>query len=221
MLRMSELPINLFDVLLVIVLAGGVVHGRRRGLSVELPGVIKWLVMVLVCALLYGPLGMAFAQVGFFHLLSCYLLAYLGTALAVFLAFSMVQRQMAPKLEGTDFFGRGEYYLGMGSGMVRFGCMLLVALAVLNARQFTPAELKAIDLYQDQNYGSSVFPTLHSLQTAVFEKSLTGSLIHQGLGFLLITPTRVDQTVNDEPAGRPATPANKTDRPLKVAGTRQ
>jgi hypothetical protein len=96
-------------------------------------------------------------------------------------------------LTGSDIFGRGEYFLGMGSGMLRFGCILLTGLALLNAREFSPVELKNMEQYQEENYGSNIFPGLHSLQKAVFERSLTGGFIKDDLSFLLIAPTEVDQ----------------------------
>ncbi len=212
------MPFNLFDILLGLVLTGGIIHGRKHGFSQELLRVIKWLALVFLCAALYQPLGLGIAQTGVFDLLSCYLLAYLGTALCIFLCFSVLERRLAPKLAGSDVFGRGEYYLGMGSAVVRFICVLLVGLAVLNARLFTPAELKDLERFQEQAYGSAVFPNLHTLQVAVFDKSLTGSWIRQGLGFLLITPTRVDQTLS-EPEPGSAQPAGRSETRLKVAGT--
>lgn len=197
------LSINLFDFLLVAVLAGGLFYGRKQGLSLELLGVTRWLALLLGCALLYQPAGVLMAQAAGLSLLTAYLLAYLGVALLILLLFSMVQRRLAPKLLGTDAFGRGEYYLGMVSGMVQFGCMLLMALALLNARAFTPAELKALDQYQEAAYGSRVFPNLHSFQAAVFERSLFGPWIQQDLGFLLISPTQIDQLEPRQPERRP------------------
>ena len=47
----------------------------------------------------------------------------------------------------------------MGSGLVRFSCMLLAALALLNARYFSPTEVRAMEKYQDDVYGSDFFPT--------------------------------------------------------------
>ena len=46
-----------------------------------------------------------------------------------------------------------------------------------------------MEKYQDDLYGSNYFPTLHSLQATVFERSLTGSWIKENLSFLLIKPT--------------------------------
>src|SRR5262249_26333015 len=167
-----SLSINLFDLILVAVLAGGLFYGRNQGISVELFGATKWLSLLLICALVYRPLGILLAQAAGLSLLAAYLLAYLGIALVILFVFSMIQKRLAPKLAGTDAFGRGEYYLGMVSGMVQFGCMLLMGLALLNARAFTPAELKALEQYQEAAYGSAVFPNLHSFQASVFERSL-------------------------------------------------
>jgi hypothetical protein len=190
---MANPPFNLFDVLLAMVLVAGIIHGRKRGASLEVIGMAKWLMLLLICAAVYRPLGGLAAESGFFDLLSCYLFAYLGAALLVFFLFSLVERKLAPKLTGSDIFGRGEYFWGMGSGLLQFACILLVALALLNARDYSPAELKDTERFQVENYGSHVFPGLHSLQAAVFERSLTGSWIKDDLSFLLITPTEVNQ----------------------------
>lgn len=199
-----KLPINLFDFLLLAILAAGLVRGRKHGFSVEVLSLLRWITLLLACAFLYGPAGTAMAEAASFDLLTAYLLAYLGTALTVFLVFSIIERRLGPRLAGSDIFGHGEYYLGMGSGLLRFACMVLVGLALLNARQFSPAELKAMDDFQVDNYGSKVFPTLHGLQVEVFDKSLAGSWVKQDLGFLLIAPTDTNYRIPD--------PAPKTAR---------
>lgn len=190
---MAPPPFNLFDVLFAVVLFSGIVQGRKHGISIELPNLAKWVTLVLVCPAVYGPAGDLISVSGIFDLLTCYLFGYLGVALLIFLVFSVIERKYTPKLTGSDIFGRGEYFLGMGSGMLRFACILFVGLALLNAREFRPAELKNIERYQEDNYGSHIFPGLHSLQVAVFEKSLTGAFIRQDLGFLLIAPTPANE----------------------------
>ena len=190
---MADLPFNLFDVLLALVLVGGVLQGRKHGASLELVSVLKWVSLVLVCAAVYGPAGNLICATGVFDLLTCYLFAYLGMALILFLTFSVLERRFTPRLVGSDIFGRGEYFLGMGSGLLRFLCILLVGLALLNSRQFSPSELRDMARYQEENYGSNLFPGLHSLQTAVFDRSLSGCFIKQDLGFLLISPTSANE----------------------------
>jgi hypothetical protein len=77
----------------------------------------------------------------------------------------------------------------MLGGMVRFSCILIAAIALLNARYYNPVEIKADQKYQNDVYGSNFFPTLYEIQSQVFERSLTGPWIRNQLGFLLIKPT--------------------------------
>jgi len=189
-MNLDQLPVNLFDLVVIIVVITGIARGRKHGMSEELLGLIKWLVILFGCAAVYEPVGLIVG--GFtpmFGRLSCYLLAYAGGALLVLLLFAGIKRASDGKLLGSDIFGRSEYYLGMGSGLVRNSCMLLAALALLNARYFSPTEIRAMEKFQDDVYGSNFFPTLHSLQSTVFDKSLTGPWIKNNLGFLLIKPT--------------------------------
>jgi uncharacterized membrane protein required for colicin V production len=186
----DQLPINLFDLALVGVLVAGLLRGRKHGMSEELLGVLKWVAVLTVCAAAYEPIGAFFASSS--HVLSlvtCYLMAYIGLALLILVIFAGIKRALGGKLLGSDIFGQAEYPLGMGSGLLRFTCMLLAALALLNARYFSPAEVKAMERFQDDVYGSNFFPTLHTLQSTVFERSLTGPWIKEHLSFLLIKPT--------------------------------
>jgi len=184
---MDKLPFNFFDFVLLAVLVAGVLRGRKHGMSEELLGLFKWLAILIICALAYEPIGKMF--VGSFTLLFCYVMAYLTAGLVILIVFAGIKRALGGKLLGSDLFGKAEYYLGMGSGLVRFTCMLLAALALLNARYFSPNEVKAMENFQNDVYGSNFFPTLHSVQSAVFERSLLGPWIKENLSFLLIKPT--------------------------------
>jgi uncharacterized membrane protein required for colicin V production len=189
-MSLDQLPINLFDLVLIVVLANGLFRGRKHGMSEELMSLLMWLAIVLVCAVIYEPVGLLIGQfTNLFGRLTCYLVAYVVGALLVVLLFLGIKRALGGKLLGSDIFGRAEYYLGMGSGLVRFSCILLAVLALLNARYFSPTEVRAMEKFQDDMYGSNFFPTLHTVQATVFDKSLTGPWIKENLGFLLIKPT--------------------------------
>jgi uncharacterized membrane protein required for colicin V production len=193
-MNLDSLPINAFDFILIVTLFMGIFHGRKLGMSGELLPMLMWLAILFGCAAAYEPLGQFFGQeTSLFSTMSCYLMAYIGAAIVILLFFLAIKRAFAGKLLGSDVFGRAEYYLGMGSGLVRVICILLAALALLNARYFNPTEVKAMEKFQDDVYGSNFFPTLHSIQAAVFEKSLTGPWIKQNLGFLLIKPTQPEE----------------------------
>jgi uncharacterized membrane protein required for colicin V production len=188
-MNLDTLPVNAFDLGLVLVLAVGIARGRKHGMSEELLGLIKWLVLLFGCAFIYEPAGKLIAQSSPFSLLSSYLMAYAGGALVILVLFALVKRTLGGKLVGSDIFGRSEYYLGMGSGLMRFACMLLIGLAVLNARYFSPMEVKAREKAQNEVLGSNFFPGLQSVQSVVFDKSLAGPWIKEHLDFLLIKPT--------------------------------
>jgi len=185
----AQLPVNMFDLILLAVLLVGVLRGRKHGMSEELMQVIKWLTIVVACAFLYQPGGNWLAHASPFSLLASFIFVYTGAALAILAAFALFKHQLGGKLVGSDIFGRSEYYLGMGSGLLRFACILVAALALLNARYFSREEVQAMRHFQDDMYGSNFFPTWQTAQEIVFEKSLTGPWIRDHLGFLLIKPT--------------------------------
>jgi uncharacterized membrane protein required for colicin V production len=192
-MSLDALPINFFDFTLVVVLVAGLYRGRKLGMSQELLALVMWLALVFGCAAAYEPLGQMFSQsTGMFSMLASYLMAYSGAGIVIVLLFAAVKRACVEKLTGSNIFGRAEYYLGMVSGLLRFACVLLVGLALLNARYYDPAEVRAMQKFQDDVYGSNFFPTLHSIQASVFEKSLTGPWIRENLGFLFIKPTPPD-----------------------------
>lgn len=189
-MNLDALPVNVFDLGLVVLLLLGIMRGRKRGMSEELMDLVKWLALLWGCAYIYEPAGRLIAQSSPFSLLASYLIAYVGGVLVFLGSFALLKRGLGGKLVGSDIFGRSEYYLGMGSGLIRFGCMALVGLALLNARYFSPMEVKAREVTQNELYGSTFFPGLNSAQSVVFEKSLTGPWIKEHLGFLLIKPTQ-------------------------------
>lgn len=188
-MSLNELPFNAFDVTLLVVLILGIMRGRKHGMSEELFSLLKWLVVVIACGFLYGPIGAELARVSPFSLLTCYVMVYVTLALVIIGFFALFKHAIGGKLVGSDIFGHTEYYLGMGSGLVRFSCVLLACLAVLNARYFNPKEVQAMEAFQNDMYGSNFFPGLHTAQEVVFEKSLAGPWIRDHLSFLLITPT--------------------------------
>jgi len=187
---LDKLPINVFDFVVLVTLVVGLLRGRKHGMSEELMGLMKWLAVVIGCAVMYEPAGQWFAQSSPFSLLASFLMVYIVGAMFILSLFAFCKNRLGGKLIGSDIFGRSEYYLGMGSGVVRLSCMLLAFLALLNARYFSPMEVKAMEQFQNDVYGSNYFPTWHTAQEVVFEKSLSGSWIKTHLGFLLIKPTQ-------------------------------
>jgi len=189
-LPVDKIPVSVFDVILLIAAITGVVQGRKNGMSGELLRLFKWIAIIAGCTFAYQPVGQSLVQItDVFDPLAAYITAYIIVGILIYLLFLALKRNYGDKVVGSDIFGQGEYYLGMGSGLVRAFCILLAVLAILNARGFTTKEIQDEEKYQRDLYGSDFFPTLHSVQASVFEKSFTGPYIKQYLGFLLITPT--------------------------------
>ncbi len=186
----NHLSVNMFDVALLVILVLGIMRGRKHGMSEELMGLLKWIGIVIGCGLLYEPLGAWLAQSSPFSLLASYIMVYITGALLILGLFALVKHRLGGKLIGSDIFGRSEYYLGMGSGLIRFACILIAFLAILNSRYFSPQEVRAMEAFQNDVYGKNYFPTWHTAQAVVFENSLSGPWIKDHLGFLLIKPTK-------------------------------
>lgn len=187
------LPFNWFDMAVVVVLGFGLFRGRRNGMAKELLPLFQWVVLVLVCGLGYAMLAGLLS--GFLHdpLWNC-IVAYLALALAVFIVFVVLKQRLAEKLVKSDLFKGGEYYLGMLSGMIRYGCILLFALALLNAPVYTLAQIVEQRVRDQNNFGGgpgsgfagNYFPHVCTVQQSVFKESFLGPRIKDDLGQLLI-----------------------------------
>ena len=194
-MSLDNLPFNWFDIALLVVLFVGLQCGRKNGLSVELLGALQWLAILFGCAFAYEPVGdFITGSTTVFSMFSANLTAYAAAALLIASLFAFMKKASGGKLFGGDAFGNGEFYLGMVAGMVKFTCITFALLALLNARYFSPAEVRAELKYQNEVYGSDFFPSLHTVQSQVFEKSFTGPWIKKQLSWLLIKPTVPEQT---------------------------
>ena len=184
----TSLPINWFDAFVLIFLVVGAVRGRKRGMSQELMPLLKWITLAAVCGFCYQPIATEIANGTMFSLLAASFTAYLGLALVIAVLFAVVNRHFGGKVVGSDAFGGAEYYLGIFSGVVRFACMLIFGLALLNARLFSQVEIAERNQFVKQNFDSDFFPSLFQVQDNVFKESLSGPVIQKNLDFLLIKP---------------------------------
>lgn len=189
-LNLQNSPLNWFDLLVVIVVALGMRQGRKNGMSVELTPMMQWVAIVAIGALTYRPLGDMLADSSPMPHLFCYITMYLIMAVVIKISFSMVKKALGGKLTGSDIFGRAEFYLGMVGGAVRFLCILLAALALMNAPYYSAQEIAKTKAYEVDMYGSTFFPGFSAIQIQIFKESLLGSLLKKNAEFMLITPTK-------------------------------
>jgi uncharacterized membrane protein required for colicin V production len=193
---------NWFDVALVLILGFGFWRGRKHGMSREFLKVTMWLSIVLAAGFGYAILGDYFVEQKIIKSVfgtqvtektAAYISAYLLIAFVVWIVFVFISSGLKKKLEGSNAFGSGEYYLGITSGMIRWACITVFALALLHAPVYTKAEIAAKQAYNNRWYGGGMkdfkgdfFPTLDELQEAVFDDSLLGPSIRSGVNSLLI-----------------------------------
>ena len=196
---------NWFDIALVLMVAFGFWRGRKHGLSREFLPTTQWLVTLGAGSFGYAPLGNWLLQQGviksvFGHYFNeptaAFVTAYLAILLAVFTLFGFIKRRIKTKLEGSSFFGDGEYYLGMIAGVIHYTAILLVLLALLNAPFYSVAEINAQKAYNNKVYGGGVagysgefIPSLQEVQASVFKSSFTGPFLRDKLSILLIETT--------------------------------
>jgi uncharacterized membrane protein required for colicin V production len=188
---MDNLPVNWFDFAILGLLGFGLFRGRKNGMTKEVIPTIQWICMVVTAAFTYplvaqffnGTCGLGQAWSG--------TLGYLVVAMVVWLFFSFIKKALAPRLEGSNIFGNSEYYLGMPSGMIRYGCIVLFFLALMNAPVYTAADIAATKAYNQRWYGGGMYsgnyvPDFHGVQEAVFKNSFTGPYIKDYAAIMLV-----------------------------------
>lgn len=185
----ENLSVSWVDLLVLVLLVVGVLHGRKRGMSEECLAIIKWTLIVIGCALLYEPGGRLLAQTSIISKLVSYIMAYAVVAMLITLVFVKIKEKVGEKLTSGDTFGSAEYYLGMAAGAYRYLCIILVAMAFLNARYYSPADIAESNKFHDDNFGTKFFPSVPDIQRQVFDTSLSGRVAHQYLNVIFIRPT--------------------------------
>ncbi|MBU6409020.1 MAG: CvpA family protein [Verrucomicrobia bacterium] len=185
------LPFNWFDLVVVAALGVGIALGRHNGMSKETLPLLQWLSLVFGPAFGYSMAGKYLIAQFHWSRLACFIAGYLAIAAVILMVFSLLRSRFGERMGQSHIFKSTEFYLGMLSGMVRVGCMLILALALLHAPVYSSTEIEAQEAYQKQTWGGGLysgtyFPTIHSVQESVFDDSFTGPLVAKHLRMLLI-----------------------------------
>ncbi|HWD18881.1 MAG TPA: CvpA family protein [Verrucomicrobiae bacterium] len=185
-LAVNKLAFNYFDIFVVLWLIVGVILGRKHGMSQEILPMLQWIGIMVAAAFFYRPLAAVFRQNTSLDMLWCVIFSYVLIGLGVHFVFLWIKKAVGEKLVGSDLFGRAEFYLGMAGGAVRFACMLVCLLALMNARIISKEELARTAKVQNQNFEGVSFPTYGSIQQAVLFESFSGHAAKENLKPLLI-----------------------------------
>ena len=201
---------NWFDILALALVIWGIVRGRKLGMSGELLPLLQWAAIVVVGAYAHEPLGQQLKTVLPLGLTGCKIIAYLGIALVAVSVTSILKTKMGEKLVSKDIFGSGEFYLGMGAGVVHHALILVACLALLNSVSYSKAQEDAATKKAEANFGSDFFGWVHpaKIQRTAFLESIVGPQIRTHVGHLLIGPSPASQIASAE------TRSEKTSRAL-------
>lgn len=189
----NNLPFNWFDIALVLLLLFGILRGRKNGMTKEVIPLFEWLAVVAAAGFGYLIAAQIFINSLAWSRTSSYVVGYLLLAAIVFFIFLIPRKYLNPKLEGSNIFGGSEYYLGMLSGLIRYACVVIFVLALMNAPVYTAADVAATKAYNnrwygggEKNFSGDFFPDFHTVQESVFKNSFTGPLVKNNLSMLLI-----------------------------------
>ena len=198
----QNLSFNWFDVAILLVLVFGFWRGRKRGMSREALPTAFWIVAVTAAGFGYQPLGDLVQSTGYIKKIfgndvnertMAYVICYLFIFMVAFTIYSMLAKVFREKVSGSNAFGSGEYYLGIISGMIRYACITIFFLALLNAPYYSLADIMAKKAYNNRWYGGGLkdysgdyFPSVSEIQQSVFKTSMSGPAIQSNLGALLI-----------------------------------
>jgi uncharacterized membrane protein required for colicin V production len=193
----NNFSVSWFDAVFIAMLGFGLFRGRRNGMAKELLPLLQWLALAIVCGLGYPTIAQMCINYFAWGKTISDVTGYLALALVIFIFFTVLKTRFTERLVASGFFKGGEYYLGMMAGLIRFACILLFWLALLNAPFYTPQELEVARIQARNTFGGgmmsgSFFPSLHDVQDGVFVQSATGRFIKDHLGTLLINTAGPD-----------------------------
>jgi len=182
----SDAKFNYFDLVAIVWLIIGFFRGRKRGMSGEFLPLMQWVAIVVLGGLFYTQVSVYIHQYAQFGWLWSNVSAYLLIAAAIHLVYKWLQGIFAERLVEKDPFGRGEFYLGMMAGVTRFACMIIFAMALMNSRIGTAAELAQMEKFQARWFSDIRFPTYGEFQQDVLLKSFSGKFVQVHLKNVLI-----------------------------------
>ncbi len=191
-MNLGDYQLGWFDLLVVVLIVVGFYRGRKRGMSEEFPLIIQWIFILIGGAFLYKPAGELVSDLTGMGKLFWFVMIYLMWAFLVKMIVTWIVRSKGDKVNLADNFGSAEYPLGIVAGMIRFVLVIFFALALLNARLYSNAELEGMAKFQQSNFGNISFPTIGSLQASIFRESLVGKMVKDNMDVMLIkgTPPR-------------------------------
>lgn len=185
---LSGFSLAWFDLVAVALIFVGIFHGRKNGMSQELFNTMKWLAMLTLSALIYLPIGKLILRFIPIDPMYGYVGAYILSNVALKAIFVTVRKKVKDKMSDSDVFGRAEFPLGMVAGAFQYACMLVIFMAVMNAKYVDEDALKRQDARQKKALGENFFPSTGNIHRDILYGSITGLTVRSFFANQLIRP---------------------------------
>lgn len=183
-----NLRANLFDAILLGLLAYGFHIGKCEGASGTWMSCVQWLLIALPGGFMGGFLGSLFRTLFSIGPGWSQFFGYMLWLIVIWGIFAFLASKGVHESVEGDKFGKLEYPLGILLNMFRNFFIILVVLSFLNARAYTSAELEAGRRKQIEELGSVFFPTPTSLHFTFHKNSFTGPKLQRYLGWAILQP---------------------------------
>lgn len=177
----SGITLSWFDLVASAMIVAGIFHGRKNGMSQELFNTMKWLAMLTISALVYLPIGKLILRFVPIAPIYAYVSAYILANVALKAILVTVRKKVKDKMSGSDVFGRAEFPLGMIAGAFQYACMIVMFMAVLNAKYVDEEALLRQAAQQKKDMGENFFPSLGNIHKDVLYGSIAGQTVRDFL----------------------------------------
>jgi hypothetical protein len=188
----GNLPVNWFDVFVLLMLLIGYSRGKKNGMSQESLAMLKWIAVMLIPAIAYEPLGLWLATTAQLGKLTAYLTAYaISDGARGGLDFHPGDRAARRKNQGQRCVRQSPN----STWPCRRECCGSPAWSsccwrCLNARYYSTAEVQGVPRNTIRTTTAAVsFRTSTRFRMTCSKTRSSGSQIHKHLDFLLIKPT--------------------------------
>ena len=178
---------NYFDIVLVVWLIIGLLWGFKRGMTLELVPLSQWMGSVFAGGLLYrafpartfttAPITLSFGPISRLICWSFFPPSDLHSA---------SKETLTQICVGKIVWARRVLRLGMMAGGVRFGCVLLVGFALMNARLASSEEMAKAEKSHQHDLSRALFLHFGAFQQNVVFNSMSGHWVQSNLPSFLI-----------------------------------
>lgn len=183
---LAALRLNMFDALVLGALGWGVYQGKQQGAASTHVSVVQWMLIGFGG----GAMGNLFGSFLSSILGSPYwsqLIGYFVWIFIIMIVFAFLNSKGMGEWKNSDWFGRLEYPLGILGGLIKYFCIILTVMSILNAKHYTPAMIKADRDWQIEEFGSTLFPSLTMLNNMIFNTSFSGPNIKRVFGWAILS----------------------------------